>query len=223
MHVAVLDSFSCFIMLLISCCVCAYEWPLGVLYIVLQYSGGHCEPVPYSIAGPGGEACWFLCVQLYTCGIVSECLRVVLVVPVVYMVHVSCVVVTAMGCGPPWWPLITLGAPGLLLPLPLNSGGTRCCMHLWQTVGHLATNGFFITSRGCQLGELVARRCRYVCGAATVSVVGRQLCPCHLCMCGGWRGRVVEQLARALPPPAFLCPCFSDDHRIYRGRPCHKC
>ena len=106
--------------------------------------------------------------------------------------------------GPTPPPLITLGAPGLL-PLSLNSGGTRCCMHLWQTVGHLATNGFFITSRGCQLGELVARRCRYVCGAATVSVVGRQLCPCHLCMCGGWRGRVVEQLARALPPPAFLC------------------
>ena len=98
MHVAVLDSFSCFIMLLIACCVCAYEydWPLGVLYIVLQYSGGHSEPVPCGIAGPGGEACWFLCVQLYTCGMVSEWLRVVLVVPVVYMVHVSCVVVAAI-------------------------------------------------------------------------------------------------------------------------------
>ena len=95
MHVAILDSFSCFIMLLIPCCVCAYDWPLGVLYIVLHYSGGHCEPVPCGIAGPVGEACWFLCVQLYTCGMVSEWLCVVLVVSVVYMVHVSCVVVAA--------------------------------------------------------------------------------------------------------------------------------
>ena len=103
MHVAVLDSFSCFIMLLISCCLCACDWPLGVLYILLQYSGGHSEPVPCGIAGPGGEVC-FLCVQLYTCGMISECLRVVLVVPVVYMVHVSCVVVPAdypgRGCCP---------------------------------------------------------------------------------------------------------------------------
>ena len=112
--------------------------------------------------------------------------------------------------GPTPPPLITLGAPGLL-PLSLNSGGTRCCMHLWQTVGHLATNGFFITSRGCQLGPnwwhggagMCVGRCY---GATTVSVVGRQLCPCHLCTGGGWRGRVVEQLARALPPPALLCP-----------------
>ena len=96
-------------MLLISCCVCAYDWPLGVLYIVLQYSGGHSEPVPCSIAGPGGEACWFLCVQLYTCGMISEWLRVVLVVPVVYMVHVSCVVVAAIEYRTPWCPLITLG------------------------------------------------------------------------------------------------------------------
>ena len=82
-----------------------------MLYIVLQYSGGHCEAVPCSIAGPGGEACWFLCVQLYTCGMVSECLRVVLVVPVVYMVHVSCVVVPADYPGEELLPL----------PLPLNS------------------------------------------------------------------------------------------------------
>ena len=77
--------------------------------------------------------------------------------------------------GPTPPPLITLGAPGLL-PLSLNSGGTRCCMHLWQTVGHLATNGFFITSRGCQLGPnwwhggagMCVGRCF---GATTVSIV----------------------------------------------------
>ena len=40
---------------------------------------------------------------------VSEWLRVVLVVPVVYMVHVSCVVVAAIEYRTPWCPLITLG------------------------------------------------------------------------------------------------------------------
>ena len=52
----------------------------------------------------------------------------------------------------------------LVVALPLNSRGTHCCMHPWQTVGPLATNGFFITSRSCQLKELVAQQRRYVCG-----------------------------------------------------------
>ena len=63
---------------------CAYEWPLGVLYILLQYSGGHSEPVPCGIAGPGGEAC----------GIYGTS---------------SCVAVAAIEYITPWCPLTTLG------------------------------------------------------------------------------------------------------------------
>ena len=102
--------------------------------------------------------------------------------------------------GPTPPPLITLGASGLLLPLSLNSGGTCCCMHLWQTVGHLATgNGFFITSRGCQLGPnwwhggagMCVGRCF---GATTVSIVS--LPPLHARWMAGPR------LGAAGPRPA---------------------
>ena len=113
---------------------------------------------------------WECCI--YFCSTVEDILNLSPVVlqspgvrPVVFFVFsYTHVVWLVSGSVLSWWCLWYICCCHLVVALPLNSRGTHCCMHPWQTVGPLATNGFFITSRSCQLKELVAQQRRYVCG-----------------------------------------------------------
>ena len=85
----------------------------------------------------------------------------------------------------------------LVIALPLNSRGTHCCMHPWQTVGPLATNGFFITSRSCQQKELLAQQRRYLCGQVL------------------WSHRVCQRSAVVSLPPSHVQMTAVPHHRAF--------
>ena len=138
---------------------CAYDWPLWVLYILLWRTFW---PSCVVLWGPGVRPV-VVSVSICTCVVWSGSGSVLSWWSVWYTVHV-----VVWWC--PWlpWKVLVAAATAAWYMYScyynwIAEAGTVACIRgeLW---GPLAMNGFFITSRSCQLKELVAQQRRYVCG-----------------------------------------------------------